>query len=66
MTVLTLYMKESCLLCDKAVHPHSFYKLANATDLVNPITRRAASFWIFCNVSESCSEQHTIQLTHIL
>ena len=28
------------------------------TDLVtcNPVTRRAASFWIFCNVCETCPE----------
>ena len=52
-------MKESlccCLLFDKVVHPHSLNKFSNDTDLVDPVTRRAASFWIFCKVCESCSE----------
>ena len=30
--------------------------MSNDTDLVNPVTRRAASFWIFGKVCESCSE----------
>ena len=43
-------MKESlccCLLFDKVVHPHSLNKFSNDSDLVNPVKRRAASFWIF-------------------
>ena len=36
-----------CLLFDKVVHLHSLNKFSNDTDLVNPVTRRAASFWIF-------------------
>ena len=49
-----------CLLFDKVVHPHSLNKFSNDIDLVNPVTRRAASFWIFC---ESCSEHpsHTTE-----
>ena len=35
-------------------HPHYLYRFSNDTNLV---TSRAASFWIFCNVTESCSEQ---------
>ena len=66
MPLFTLYMKESlccCLLFDKVVHPHSLNKFSNDTDLVNPVTRRAASFWIFCKVCESCSEHpsHTTE-----
>ena len=52
-------MKES-LCCylpfDKVVHSHSLNKFPNDTDLVNPVTRQAASFWILCKVCESCSE----------
>ena len=64
--LFTLYMKESfccCLLFDKVIHPHSLNKFSNATDLVNPVTKWAASFWIFCKVNESCSEHpsHTIE-----
>ena len=29
---------------------------SNDTDLVNHVTRQAASFWTCCNVSASCSE----------
>ena len=57
--LFTLYMKESlcrCLLFDKVVHQHSLNKFSNDTDLVNPVTRRAASFLIFSKVCESCSE----------
>ena len=59
-------MKESlccCLLFDKVVHPHSLNKFSNDTDLVNPVTRQAASFWIFCKVCASCSEHpsHTTE-----
>ena len=59
-------MKESlccCLLFEKVVHPHSLNEFSNDTDLVNPVTRRAASFWIFCKVCESCSEHlfHTTE-----
>ena len=59
-------MKESlccCLLFDKVVHPHSLNKFSNDTDLVNPVTRRAGSFWIFCKVCESCLEHpsHTTE-----
>ena len=66
MPFFTLYMKESlccCLLFDKVVHPHSLNKFSNDTDLVYPVTRRAASFWIFCKVCESCSEHpsHTTE-----
>ena len=60
MPLFTLYMKDSlccCLLFDKVVHPHSLNKFSNDTDLVKPVTRRAASFWIFCNVCESCPER---------
>ena len=35
---------------------HSLNMFSTDTDLVNPVTRRAASFWIFCKVCESCSE----------
>ena len=37
-------------------------KFSNDTDLVNPVKRRVASFWIFCKVYE-CSEHtsHTIE-----
>ena len=45
--VFTLYIKESfyrCLLCDRVAHPHSLYRFSNDTDLVNPVTSRAASF----------------------
>ena len=51
MPVLKLYMKESlccCLLCYRVVHPHSLYRFSNGAYLVNPVTRRAASFYIFC------------------
>ena len=60
MPVFTLYMQESlccCLLCDRVAHPHSLYRFSNNKDLVNPVTSRDASFWIFCSVTESCSEQ---------
>ena len=40
----------------KVVYPHSLNKFSNDTDLVNPVTRRAASFWIIGKVCESCSE----------
>ena len=52
-----------CNLFDKVVHPHSLNRFSNDTDLVNPATRRAASFWIFCKVCESCSEHpsHTTE-----
>ena len=53
-------MKESlfcCLLCDRVAHPHYLYSFSNDTDLVNHVTSRAASSWIFCSVTESCSEQ---------
>ena len=64
--LFTLYMKESlccCLLFDKFVNPYSLNKFSNNTDLVNPVTRRAASFWIFCKVCESCLEHpsHTTE-----
>ena len=65
MPVFTLHMKESsfsCLLCDRVTHPHYLYMFSNDTDLFNPVISRAASFWIFCNVTEYCP----IQLTHIL
>ena len=45
--VFTLYIKESlccCLLCDRVAHPHSLNRFSNDTDLVNPVTSRAASF----------------------
>ena len=66
MPLFTLYMKNSlccCLLFDKVVHPHSLNKFSNDTDLVKPVTRRAASFWIFCKVCESYSEHpsHTTE-----
>ena len=56
-------MKESfccCLLFDNVVHPHSLNKFSNGIDLVKPVTRRAASFLIFCKV---CSEHssHTTE-----
>ena len=60
MPVFTLYMKEilcCCLLYDRVAHPHSLYRFSDDTDLVNPVTSQADSFWIFCNVTESCSEQ---------
>ena len=60
MPVFTLYMKESvccCLLCDRVAHPRFLYRFSNDTDLVNPVTSWTASFWIFCSVTESCSEQ---------
>ena len=50
MPVLTLCMNDSlcwCLLCDRVAHPHSLYRFSNDTDLVNPVTSRAASFWTF-------------------
>ena len=56
----TLYIKYSfcwCLLTDRLVHPHSLYNLTNDTDLVSPVTIRAASFCIFCRVLESCCVQ---------
>ena len=59
LQVLTLYIKESfccCLLCERVVHPHLVYSFSNDTDLVNAVTRRAASFCIFCNAYEYCSE----------
>ena len=48
----------------KVVHPHSLNQFSNDTGLVNPVTRRAASFWIFCKVCESCSEHpsHTTEV----
>ena len=55
MPVFSLYVIESlccCLLCDKVAHPHSLYRFASDTDLVNPVTSR-----LFCSVIESCSEQ---------
>ena len=55
-----------CLLVDKVVHPHSLNKFSNDTDLVNPVTRQVASFWIFCKVCESCSEHPSHKLRHIL
>ena len=45
--VFTLYIKESlccCLFCDRVAHPHSLNRFSNDTDLVNPVTSRAASF----------------------
>ena len=71
MPVFTLYMKESlcyCLLCDRVANPHSLYRFSNDTDLVNLVTSRAASFWIFCSVTESCSEQpsHTADAYSII
>ena len=59
-------MKESlccCLFFYKVVHPHSVNKFSNDSDLVNPVTRRATLFWIFCKVCESCSEHpsHTTE-----
>ena len=71
MPVFTLCMKESlccCLLCDRDAHPHSLHRSSNDTDLVNPVTSRAASFWIFCSVTESCSEQpsHTTDVYSII
>ena len=54
MPVLTsLFMKESlccCLLCDRVVHPYSLYRFSTDTDLVNPVTRRPASFWVYSSV----------------
>ena len=50
---LTLYVNESLLcflLCDRVNHPHSLYRFFNDTDLVSPVTRRAASFCIFLRV----------------
>ena len=50
---LPYYIKESlccCLLFDKVVHPHSLKTFSNDTDLVNPVTKRAASFRSFCKV----------------
>ena len=67
MQLFTFYMKERlccCVLFDKVVHPHSLKKFSNDTDLVNPVTRRAASFcFVFCKVCESCSEHpsHTTE-----
>ena len=58
--LFTLYIKCSfcwCLLTDRLVHPHSLYNLTNDTDLVSPVTIRAASFCIFCGVLESCCVQ---------
>ena len=51
--LFTLYIKCSfcwCLLTDRLVHPHSLYNLIRDTDLVSPVTIRAASFCIFCRV----------------
>ena len=51
MPVFTLYMNESLSFV--------FYVIELSThtlDLVNPATSRAVSFWIFCSVTESCSE----------
>ena len=59
MPIFTLCMKESiccCPICYRVAHPHSLYRFSNDIDLVNPATSRAASFWIFCSVTESCSE----------
>ena len=66
MPLFTLYIKESlccCLLFDKVVHPHSLNKFSNDTDLVYPVTKQAASIWIFYKVCESCSEHpsHTTE-----
>ena len=50
MPALTLYMKDSlrcCLLCDRVVHLHSLYRFSHDTDLLSPVTRRTALFWIF-------------------
>ena len=58
--LFTLYIKCSfcwCLLTDRLVHPHSLYNLTNDTDLVSPVTIRAASFCIFWRVLESCCVQ---------
>ena len=49
MPVFTLYMKESlccCLLCGRVAYSHYVYRFSNDTDLVNPVSSRAASFWI--------------------
>ena len=59
MPALTLFMKDNlrcCLLCDRVVYLHSLYRFSNDTDLLSPVTRRVALFWIFCNVCESSSE----------
>ena len=56
MPVFILCMKESlccCLICYRVVHPHSLYRFSNDIDIVNPVTSRAASFWIFCSVTRS-------------
>ena len=62
-------MKESlccCLLFDKVVHPHSLNKFSDDTDLVNPVTRRAASFCIFVKFVSPVQSTHPIQQRHIL
>ena len=60
MSVFTICMNESlccCLLCDIVAHPHPLYMFSNDTDIVYPVTCWTASFWIFCSVTEACSEQ---------
>ena len=50
MPVLTVYTNESvccCILCERVAHPHSLYRFSNDTDLVNPVTSLAGSFYIF-------------------
>ena len=69
MPVFTLYTNESvccCLLCDRFAHPHSFYRFSDDSDLVNPVTSRAASFWIFVVLLSLVQSNRPIQLTHIL
>ena len=52
---------------DKVVHVHSLNKFSNDTDLVHPVTRRAASFWIFfVKFVSPVQSIHPIQLRHIL
>ena len=48
-----------CCLCLSAsdTQPHSLYRLSNETDLVKPVTMRAASFWSFWRELISCNVQ---------
>ena len=45
--VFTFNIKKSlccCVLCGRVAHPHFLYRFSNDTDLVDPVTSRAASF----------------------
>ena len=70
MPVFTLCTIESlcyCLLRDRVAIPCSLYKLSSDTDLVNPVTSRAAPFWISFVVLLSLLQSiQPKQLTHTI